>query len=145
MTAPGLKIRRGRRQDFAAVMRLLALDEVAPDRRTLRRFRSIVADLGADLYVADLGGRVVGVIHATYARRLGGAQGARVEDLAADTDYRQHQIARRLFEFILERARKRSCATLCCVPAEDEAGALARELGLLPHETEYRRALAGEV
>lgn len=139
-------IRRGRRHDFAAVMRLLAPAEAGePDRRTLRRFRSIVADLGADLYVAHLGGRVVGVIHASYARQISGAQRARVEDLAADPAHDAREIERRLLEFIAARARRRACSTLCCVPETNDAGASARGAGLEPHQTEYRRVLAGEV
>lgn len=138
-------IRRGRRQDFAAVMRLVAPAEaVAPDRRVLRRFRSIVADLGSDLYVAHLGGRVVGVIHASYARQISGAQRARVEDLAADPSHDRRDIERRLLEFIAERARRRDCATLCCVPPNPDATGVARDAGLEPDRTQYRRVLGGE-
>jgi N-acetylglutamate synthase-like GNAT family acetyltransferase len=145
MDTPALKIRRGRREDFTAVMRLLAPPgAVEPDRRTLRRFRHIVADLGADLYVADLGGSVVGVVHASYSRQISGAQRARIEGLAADPGQGGRDLERQLLEFIIERARKRCCGTLCCVPATRDAGAVAQVVGLEPRDTEYCRSLAGE-
>jgi len=144
MEPPALRIRRGRRQDFAAVMRLLMPEEGEADRRTLRRFRHIVADLGADLYVAELAGKVVGVIHASYARQLTGAQRARVEGLAADPDCRQHAVEQRLLEFIVARARGRACADVSCVPTSDDTAAIVRAAGLDPVGTRYSRPLSGE-
>lgn len=145
MGTPALEIRRGRRQDFAAVMRLLAPGtEAEPDRRTLRRFRHVAADLGADLYVATLGGKVVGVIHLSYARTLGGGQRARIEDLAADREYAADDIARRLLEFGLGRARRRDCASLGCVPREPAAVAALESAGLRRQASEYGCRLRGE-
>lgn len=145
MNTPELEIRRGRRQDFAAVMRLLVPNSgTAADRRTVRRFRHIAADLGADLYVATLGGKVVGVIHVSYSRQLTGGQRARVEDLAADDEYARHEIRRRLLEFALGRARGRECAWLCCVPSGGAAGLAVESAGLSRQATEYCRPLAGE-
>jgi len=145
MDRPALKIRRGRRQDFAAVMRLLApAEEMPADRRTLRRFRHIVADLGNDLYVAEFGQRLVGVIHASYARQLKGPQRARIEDLAVDPECAPSEVARSLLEFMLVRARRRSCAILCCVPGDRDETALAESVGLLRGEVEYRCAFTGE-
>lgn len=142
MTTPPLEIRRGCRRDFAAVMRLLsAAPSGEPDRRTLRRFRNIVGDLGSDLYVAELGGKVVGVIHASYVRQLRGGQAARVEDLSADAEYDQHAIEQRLLEFILARARRRACAWLSCRPAGPSIAAVAEAAGLQPRDTEYARFL----
>jgi N-acetylglutamate synthase-like GNAT family acetyltransferase len=145
MSAAALKIRRGRRGDFAAVMRLLVPHGAPDDRRTLRRFRHIVADLGADLYVAELGRRVVGVVHATYVRRLAGGQRGRIEDLAADPLYGEHQIERRLLEFILARAGRRACAALCCAPASERMATLVADVGLEPGANEHCRRLGGEV
>jgi N-acetylglutamate synthase-like GNAT family acetyltransferase len=144
MSAPALKIRRGRRGDFAPVMRLLGVEDRPADRRTLRRFRHIVADLGADLYVAELGGRVVGVIHATYARQLAGAQTGRIERVAADPVHRDREVERHLLDFIVARARKRECAALTCVPPTSAATALARDAGFAPGLPEHTRPLAGE-
>lgn len=142
---PELEIRRGRRQDFAAVMRLLAPGALeAPDRRTLRRFRHIAADLGADLYVATLGGKVVGVIHVSYARQLTGGQRARIEALGADAEYARHDIRQHLVDLALGRARKRECASVCCVPAGREAGSAVEHAGLRQHATEYCRSLGSE-
>jgi N-acetylglutamate synthase-like GNAT family acetyltransferase len=143
MDLPELKIRRARRLDFAAVMRLLApAGEPSPDRRTLRRFRSIVADLGADLYVAEVGGEIVGVVHASYVRQLGGGQRGRIEDLAASPERAGLGVEKSLLEFIVARARKRDCSALSCVPASSGAGAVAANAGLEPHQQEYRRNLS---
>jgi len=142
MDTPELRIRRARRLDFTAVMRLLAGAVVGADRRTLRRYRTIVADLGADLYVAEVDGEIAGVIHATYVRQLGGGQRGRIEDLAADPQRPGLGIEKALLDFILARARKRSCSALSCVPASEEAGTVARTAGLKPHRTEYGCELA---
>jgi len=50
-----------------------------PDRATLRRFRHVVADLGSDFYVATIDERLVGVVHATYARQIATYPLARIE------------------------------------------------------------------
>lgn len=145
MDTPALKIRRARRRDFAAVQRLLALGDLAlTDRRILRRFRHIVADLGGDLYVAEAAGNVVGVIHATYVRQLGGAQRARIEELAVEPDHRSTGVDLLLLDFIVARARRRDCSTLSCVPVTEDGRSAAEAAGLCPQETEYRRPLAGE-
>ncbi|HUI24629.1 MAG TPA: hypothetical protein VL403_00995, partial [Candidatus Kryptonia bacterium] len=76
MVARPIRIRRGRRTDFGAVMGLLAGNAAAvppPDRASLRRFRQLVADLGGDFYLATMDERVVGVAHVTYARQLASA------------------------------------------------------------------------
>lgn len=145
MDTPELRIRRGRRQDFVAVRRLLgSTPEAEADRRTLRRFRHIAADLGADLYVAHLAGKVVGVVHVSYARQITGGQRARIEDLAADREYGQHSIESRLLAFALERARKRACGSLGWSPSTADAGAAAEGAGLQPQGTEYLRPIASE-
>src|SRR5262249_30860791 len=79
-----IRHRRGRRTDFVEIAGILAASEVpapVPDRATLRRFRRIVSDLGADFYVALLDERLVGFVHVTYARQLAEAPRARVEAL----------------------------------------------------------------
>ena len=123
MAARPIRIRRGRRTDFGAVMELLAGSGAAmppPDRATLRRFRQLVADLGADLYVATIDERVVGVVHVTYARQLAAAPRATLATLAVDESARRRGVGRALLQFVAERARRRACVRLLC-PLTDEA------------------------
>src|SRR5262249_61086414 len=65
-------------------MRLLAASGVpvpAPDRATLRRFRHLVDDLGADFYLILVDGTLAGLVHVTYARQVAGAPRARLGQL----------------------------------------------------------------
>jgi GNAT superfamily N-acetyltransferase len=111
------RIRRGRRTDFVAVMNLLAASEVAvppPDRATLRRFRNIVADLGADFYLALVDETLAGLVHVTYARQLTTGPRARLDQLVVADAFRRRGVASALLAFVQRRARKRGCTTLCC-------------------------------
>jgi GNAT superfamily N-acetyltransferase len=109
------RIRRARRTDFVAVMELLATSGVPvppADRATLRRFRRIVADLGADLYVAAIDEKIVGIVHVTYARQLTGPARAHVEALLVAPPVRRRGIGSSLQAFIISRACRRGCDTL---------------------------------
>lgn len=120
---PGTKwrIRRARRTDFIAVMNLLASCNIAvppPDRATLRRFRNLVADLGADFYLVSVDDTLAGLVHVTYARQLTTGPAARVDRLAVGEGFRHRGIGSSLLAFARARARKRGCATLgCALPA----------------------------
>lgn len=129
-----LRIRRCRRTDFTEVMHLLAVDEPAavPERRTLRRFRAIVNDLGGDLYVALVDGAMVGLVYVSYVRQLAVAPRARIERLIVAEPFRGRHIGSALFEFARERANRRGCGTLICsVPTQDaRAAGFLEKLGL---------------
>jgi GNAT superfamily N-acetyltransferase len=117
MPAPALHIRRCRRTDFAAVMHLLATPDSpvpVPDRRTLRRFRAIVNDLGGDLYIAMADDVLAAVVHITYARQLAVAPRARIERLLVAEPFRRRGIGAALVKFARERAIRRGCGTLEC-------------------------------
>jgi len=108
-------IRRGRRTDFSATMHLLAscgLPVPPPDRATLRRFRAIVADLGADFYVALVDGTVAGVVHLTYSRRLATRARAHLDLLLVTPAHRRVGVGTALLRFARKRAEKRDCAYL---------------------------------
>ncbi len=118
MSEPRVRIRRGRRTDFTAVMQLLAASGVAlppPDRATLRRFRHLVNDLGADFYLALVDGTLAGLVHVTYARQLAAAPMARLERLVVADALRRCGIGSSLLRFAQQRARQRGCDTLSCV------------------------------
>jgi GNAT superfamily N-acetyltransferase len=118
MTASRVRIRRGRRTDFTAVMHLLATSGVAvppPDRATLRRFRNLVADLGVDFYCALVDGTLAGFVHVTYARQLTVPPGARLDQLLVAAPFRRQGIGAALLAFAQSRARQRGCGTFSYV------------------------------
>ena len=112
-----VRIRRGRRTDFTAVMQLLAASGTpvpSPERATLRRFRYLVADLGGDFYLALLEGELAGLVHVTYARQLAVPPAARVEQLVVAAARRRCGVGSALLRFAQQRARQRGCGTLSC-------------------------------
>src|SRR5262245_60841024 len=123
-----VRIRRGRRTDFVAVMQVMAASGIAvppADRVTLRRFRNIVADLGNDLYVAAIDGALAGLVHVTYARQLTAQPRARLDQLVVADAFRRRGVGSALLALVEERARRRGCALLSC--ALPSAAGPARE------------------
>lgn len=122
------QIRRGRRTDFSPVMQVLADSGIPvppPDRATLKRFRNIVADLGADFYVAFVDDIIVALVHVSYARQLTHAQHARLDQLVVARQFRRRGIGTALLDFVQQRARKRGCASFSSsLPAHNTAGQL---------------------
>jgi hypothetical protein len=114
-----LRVRRGRRRDLAQMQDLLGLPG---GDRPVRFFRRILADLGADVYVAEEpGGAIVGVVSLVYARSLTRGGLSAVLDGARA----RHEPARPLLEglvaFAEERARRRGARRLTAWPDADDA------------------------
>jgi N-acetylglutamate synthase-like GNAT family acetyltransferase len=145
MSDTPVRIRRGRRTDFTAVMRLLAASGTAvppPERLTLRRFRSLVNDLSADFYLALVDGQLAGFVHVTYARQLAGAPSARIERLVVADTQRRGGVGTALLHFAQQRARHRGCATLSCVPPDSSvASRFLENGGLISAGTVYTQAV----
>jgi len=123
-----IRHRRARRSDFDAIRALLESSGLAaptPERAALRRFRRLVADLGADFYVAERDGRLLGVVHVTYTRHLTRSPRARLELLAVTPEARAGGVGRGLLALAAARARRRGCTALRCAtpatPAEARA------------------------
>ncbi len=117
MLSRPIRHRRGRRGDFAAIVEVLAASGISappPDRSALRRFRRIVADLGADLYVALAGVRLVGFVHVTYTRHIVLGTRARIEALVVAPDSRRSSVGRSLVQLARQRAVRRGCSELRC-------------------------------
>ncbi len=117
MPDPAMRIRRARRTDFADVMRLLAeAGRVVPppDRATLRRFRQLVADLGADVYLAFVDAVLAGLVHVTYARQLVHGPLARIDHLVVAAPLRRRGVGTALLRLALIRANKRGCKAVTC-------------------------------
>jgi GNAT superfamily N-acetyltransferase len=117
-----IRHRRARRSDFDAVRALLAaggLPDLPAERAGRHRFRTLIADLGADLYVAERDTQVVGVVHVVYTRRLTGAPEAWLALLAVAPEARRRGVGRSLVAFAAARARRRGCSALRCGTAAD--------------------------
>jgi GNAT superfamily N-acetyltransferase len=112
-----VRVRRGRRRDFAQVRSLV---DAAARAHLERVFRRIVADLGTDVYVAESGdGEIVGLIAVTYARSL--VRGGISAMLDGARTRRERDILDGLVAFAEERARKRGCDRLTAWVAPDDA------------------------
>jgi len=112
-----VRVRRGRRRDFAQVQSLV---DAAARAHLERVFRRIVADLGTDVYVAESGdGEIVGLIAVTYARSL--VRGGISAMLDGARTRRERDILDGLVAFAEERARKRGCDRLTAWVAPDDA------------------------
>ncbi len=112
-SAESWRVRRAQRRDFAGVAELcsrLGVGVLGTDRRTIRRFRRIVADLGNDLYLAEVGESLCGLVHIVYARELLGPPRAEVALLLADDPTGTGEVRARLLACALQRARKRQCS-----------------------------------
>ena len=110
-----IRLRRARRTDFETVRALLAaagLPVAADDRGVRSRFRRLVADLGADLYVATVDERICGVVHVTYARHLIAGPQATLELLVVAPEARRQGIGRALVDGAARRAQRRHCVRL---------------------------------
>jgi len=134
MLNPPIRYRRARRTDFTAIdalLRAAGAPDSGRDRAILRRFRRLVADLGADLYVAETDARLLGVVHVSYARSLIIGQRAQLELLVVAADARGRGIGRGLVSLAAQRARRRGCAALRYVAAgaADGAGAFLTHSG----------------
>jgi len=110
-----IRVRRARRDDLVPVLEILGAMGAPvppPDRATLRRFRRLVADLGADLYVATADECVIGLVHMTYARQVATSARARIELLAAQPAAGIVAVSGRLLDWAVARARERGCCEL---------------------------------
>jgi len=147
MHDPALHIRRARRTDFVDVMRLLAdagLTVPPPDRATLRRFRQLVADLGADVYLAFVDAALAGLVHVTYARQLVHAPLARIDHLVVAGPVRRRGVGTALLRLALARAGKRGCRAVTCTVAPDASDPtlFLTQAGFQPSGTRLRYDLA---
>lgn len=108
-----LRIRRARREDVAAIVAMLADDELGAQRenpgdpRYLAAFDAIDADPNQFLAVAELDGDVVGTLQLSYLAGLSrlGATRAQIEAVRVRADQRGTGLGTTLFDWAINEAR----------------------------------------
>lgn len=119
-SAPPLVIRRARRDDLRAIVRLLADDRLGATREAdvdplpagyAAAFEAIDRDPNHLLAVAEAGDRVVGVLQLTFLPYLTyqGSWRALIEGVRVASDQRSSGIGRQLVEWAIDRARTQGC------------------------------------
>jgi len=120
MKATDLTFRRARLSDLEVIVELLANDPLGARREAcvsplpesyLQAFQAISADPNNELVVADLEGRVVGVLQLTFIPYLTykGSWRALIEGVRVSETVRSAGIGRRMLGWAMERARERGC------------------------------------
>jgi len=113
-----LRVRRATRADVADIVRLLADDPLGAKREHsasplpdsyYTAFDAIDRDPNNELVVAEVAGKVVGVLQVTSIPYLTyrGSWRAQIEGVRVEASMRSAGIGRRLFEWAIERARDR--------------------------------------
>jgi ribosomal protein S18 acetylase RimI-like enzyme len=116
-----IKIREARREDVAAIVALLADDDLGAGREVVsdpplgayfEAFEKVAADPRNLLAVAqDAAGAVVGTIQMTFIPGLSnqGAELALIEAVRVDSALRGQGLGQAMIEWALEEARRRGC------------------------------------
>ncbi len=115
--------RIARRGDLPAIVRMLADDALGATRERyetplpagyLAAFDAIDSDPNNELVVAQLDGRVVGVMQLTFIPYLTyqGRRRALIEGVRIDSTVRSRGVGRQMFEWAIERSRERGCHLL---------------------------------
>lgn len=115
VTADALTIRPAERRDIPGIVHLYASDELHGREEPgvsdgyLRAFDEMANDPNNRVYVAELGGAVVGTCQLTFIRQLsyGGCLVAQVESVYVDSNVRSQGLGRRLLEYAISLARAR--------------------------------------
>jgi N-acetylglutamate synthase-like GNAT family acetyltransferase len=107
-----IKIRRGKRTDFPALLALLpSARHTAPTKTQVRHWRRVASDLRHDFYVAEQEGVVLGMVLVCYIRTLTQERWHALLDIVVSPVNACH-IGQKLLAFAKARARKRGCRTL---------------------------------
>jgi GNAT superfamily N-acetyltransferase len=115
--------RRAARSDVPAIVAMLADDELGAKREAFvsplpgsyyAAFAAINRDPNNELVVAELEGRIVGVLQMTFIPYMTyrGGWRALIEGVRIASEARSRGIGRRLFEWAIDRARQRDCHVL---------------------------------
>jgi GNAT superfamily N-acetyltransferase len=115
-------IRPAKRGDLPAIVRLFGDDDLAakhPAHLTLTdsqyaAFDAIEQDPHNHVYVAEMGGAVIGTFQLTFIRQLsyGGCLVAQVESVHVDSGVRSHGVGARMMDFARAEAERRGAFRL---------------------------------
>jgi GNAT superfamily N-acetyltransferase len=141
-----IRIRRGRRTDYGA---LAALGDWPPvdhhPARSVRLFRRVVSDLAYDIYVAEAGERIVGLVTVSYVRALSlGGQRARLEELVVAREHRGLGVGRKLLDLALRRAWKRGVRVIEARANDESSGRFLDHVGFRAQGRSYEISAAVE-
>ncbi len=152
---PGLIARRAVRADLPRLLELLADDDLGRNREGVgstdpvyeQAFEAIDRDDNQLLLLADLGGRVVGMLQLTFIPGLSrrGATRANIEAVRVDSSLRSRGIGGWLIAQAIEQARQRGCrmAQLTSDKRRTQAHAFYGRLGFVASHEGFKRALEG--
>ena len=152
-TLQGLTARRAQRGDLPRLLELLADDVLGKNREGVgsedpaygRAFDVIDRDPNQQLLVAELEGRVVGMLQITYVPGLSrrGAWRANIEALRVDSSVRGRGIGSWLMARALEHARRRGCrlAQLTSDTRRADAHRFYERLGFVDTHVGYKLVL----
>jgi GNAT superfamily N-acetyltransferase len=113
-----IAFRLARREDVAAIVRMLADDELGTMREQFEvplpesyyaAFEQLDQDANHELVVAELNGEVVGTLHLMFLPSLSYAGGlrAQVESVRVDRDCQNQGIGTKMMKWAIKRAKKR--------------------------------------
>ncbi|MGZ5095989.1 MAG: N-acetyltransferase family protein [Burkholderiales bacterium] len=108
------------RDDVPAIVRMLASDALGAQREALvsplpesyyRAFEAIDRDANNELVVAELDGRIIGVLQITFIPYMTyrGGWRALIEGVRVHSEIRSRGIGRALLIWAIDRARQRDC------------------------------------
>src|SRR6476620_4430457 len=116
--APGFEVRRARRDDVAAIVALIAADQIGATRDggDLAPYERAFAAIDADpaqllVVVTDAAGAVAGTLQLTFVpglARRGGLR-AQIEAVRVREDLRGGGVGHALFAWAIDEARRRDC------------------------------------
>ena len=141
-----IRIRRARRTDYAALAALGDWPSVdGHAARSVRMFRRVVSDLAYDLYVAEVGERIVGLVAVSYVRVLPlGGQRARLEEVIVDREHRGLGIGGKLMDVALRRARKRGVRMIEARANDESSGRFLDHVGFRAQGRSYEMSMQAE-
>ena len=118
-----IAFRRASRNDVPSIVRMLADDPIGAKREAYTSplpesyylaFEAIDRDSNNELVVAEIEGKVIGVLQMTFIPYMTyqGSWRALIEGVRIASEARSSGIGRKLFEWAIERARQRRCRLL---------------------------------
>jgi len=113
-------IRPANRKDLGYVVQLLANDPLGSERETVTdppakpyvdAFEAMTADPRNEFIVAERNGEIVGCLQLTFIPGLArmGMERAQIESVRVAQSVRGEGLGKKLFEWVIERARERGC------------------------------------